>query len=408
MELKKIDWWLLGQTVVAAGTGLLLWKPIRLLARPDDWHTDTPLAESALPPVSIIVPARNEAANIERCVVSLLAQDYPHFEVIAVDDGSQDATPQILEGLTTSANGKRLQVLHLNALPPGWAGKPHAMQMGSQAAATETQWLLFTDADTVHQPQALRRAVTKALTEGCDLFSILPTMELKSFWERVLMPLAMLGISLQYPAEKVNSPASKLAIANGQFLLLRRAAYERVGGYGGKLKASLLDDRDMALAIKASGGRICLCNGRELMAVRMYQNLGEIWRGWRKNAFVGSRSAYLSVPFFVLAMLAGGVLPLLQLVYALLKLLRAKDKNRARWQLWAGLSGLQLGLQAITQYRIMGALGVPQRYSFTSPLAALMFSGILSDSMWRSITGRGVNWKGRSYAQAARTQQLIK
>lgn len=406
MELRKTDWWLIGQTVVAAGTGLWLWKPIRLLARPDDWQIDTALAESDLPPVSIIVPARNEATNIERCVVSLLAQDYPHFEIIAVDDGSQDATPQILERLTTTEPGKRLRVLHLDSLPPGWAGKPHAMQAGSQAVETTSQWLLFTDADTVHQPQALRRAVTKAVTQDCDLFSILPTMELKSFWERVLMPLAMLGISLQYPAEQVNSPDSKLAIANGQFLLLRRTAYERVGGYGGKLKASLLDDRDMALAIKASGGQICLCNGRELMAVRMYQNLGEIWRGWRKNAFVGSRSAYISVPFFVLAMLAGGVLPLLQLVYALLKLSRAK--NRARWQLWAGLSGLQLGLQTLTQYRIGGALAVPSRYSFTSPLAALIFSGILLDSMWRSISGRGVSWKGRNYAQAARTQQLIK
>lgn len=402
----KFEWWLGSQTLLALGTSVALWRPITQLNKSENWTQDTGKNVN-LPPVSIVVPARNEAANIERCLKSLLMQDYPDLEVIAVDDNSQDATPQILEQL--AKQDSRLKVLHLTELPPGWAGKPHAMHEGSQAVRATSEWLLFTDADTYHQPQALRRAVIQAVAVKADLLSVLPYMKLVSFWERTLMPMAVLGISLQYPLDKVNSSKSSLAVANGQFLLLRRTAFEKVEGYGGKLKSSLLDDRDMALAIKANGGRICLYNGRELVEVRMYHNLGEIWRGWRKNAFVGSRSAYVSVPFFIAVLLVGGVLPLLQLGYALLKLVRSpKSKDRSQLGILVGLSGLQLTLQTIVQYRLDRAMDVPVRYSFSTPLTALMFSGILLDSMWRSLTGRGVSWKGRNYAQAARTQQLIK
>lgn len=373
-----------------------------MLGKAENWQQ--PSATTELPFVSIIVPARNEENNIEACVKSLLAQDYPNFEVIAVDDNSEDATGTILERL--ARRDTRLKLLHLKELPEGWAGKPHAMQMGSEAISPNSSWLLFTDADTYHQPQALRLAIASALANNTDLFSILPKMNLVSFWERVLMPLAVLGISLQYPLDEVNSPDSKLAVANGQFLLMRRTMYDKVGGYAGKLRNSLLDDRDMALAVKEAKGRIYLTNGRSLMQVRMYTNLSEIWRGWRKNVFVGSRSAYLLVPFFVIVLLLNGVMPILQLLYALLKLPGAKSPQRYRRL--ALLSFGQLAVQAISQYRLDKVMQVPKRYALTTPLAALIFSGILLDSMRSSLSGRGVSWKGRNYSQAAKTQQLIK
>jgi chlorobactene glucosyltransferase len=222
-----------------------------------------------------------------------------------------------------------------------------------------------------------------------------------------LMPLAIMGIMLQYPPDKINRPGSKVAIANGQFLLLRREAFEQVGGYAGKLKGSLLDDRDMALAVKAAGGRLLFINAQQLVTVRMYTGLADIWQGFRKNAFVGSRTPYLTVPFFVVTALWLGVLPFVQLPYALVSRLlkggKAKGSNRL-----LGYSLFQVALMVLARRRFDRQLGVPARYAWTLPLSTLVFMGILIDSMARSLTGQGVSWKGRNYAGVARTQQLIK
>jgi chlorobactene glucosyltransferase len=353
--------------------------------------------------VSVIVPARNEALNIERCLRSLLSQNYPDFEVIAVDDGSEDATPQILDRLAVEY--PRLKPVHLSGqLPAGWAGKPHAMHEGERVARPESQWLLFTDADTYHKPQSLKRAVTEAVSEKVDLFSVLSDIEMRSFWEKLLMPIAVAGISIQYPLAQINAPDSKLAVANGQFLLVRRTMYDKVGGFGGKLRNSLLDDRDLALAVKANGGRLVLRNGRELVAVRMYRNFGEIWRGWRKNAFVGSRLSFVTVPVLILLCVIGGVLPFLQVPYAVIQWLRTRGKQGKSLFI---ASSLQVGAMLFTRGRLDRNLGLGRFYTVLNPLGMLVFAGILVDSMLRSLGGRGVNWKGRHYEKAAKSQNLI-
>jgi chlorobactene glucosyltransferase len=400
----KRNWWLEAQTLGLGGIVVRAWPLAKMLEYSKDEFKKLEDLKITLPPATIIVPARNEARNIERCVRSLLAQDYPDFELIVVNDGSTDKTPEILARL--AKENPRLKVLNLEeSLPPGWAGKPHAMQRGYEAARPQSEWFLFSDADTFHQPAALRSAITGALQEKADMLSLLPKMELKSFWEKLLLPFAVLGITLQYPLDKVNEPNSKLAIANGQFLLIRRDAFEKVGGYGGPLKSSLLDDRDMALAVKSQGGRLILKNGQELLAVRMYTGLGEIWRGFRKNAFVGSRAAYISVPLFIVAGIGLGVLPFLQLIYALLSW-AGSGGRRSRKLL--GYSLFQVTLLLIARQRLDRTMGVPLRYSLFAPLSTLVFMGILLDSMIRSFTGRGLSWKGRIYSGAAKTQQIIK
>ena len=396
------NWWLIGQVLGAVGAAARL-RPLAGQAQRAlmDW-TNLPAVQ--LPPATIIIPARNEERVIERCVRSLLAQDYPDFELIVVDDGSQDATPRILARL--AAQDRRLKVVTLDGkLPPGWAGKPHAMQRGYEAARPDSQWILFSDADTYHEPAALRSAVTVAIQERGDLLSLLPRMELESFWEKVLMPFVVMGILAQYPLDTVNRPDSKVAIANGQFLLLRRTAFERVGGYGGRLKNSLLDDRDMALVIKGQGGKILLKNGQKLVAVRMYTGLGEIWRGFGKNAFVGSRMPYLSVPFFIVAGLVFGVLPALQLLYGLGRWLTSGGKQGQRLMLY---SAIPVGLNTLSRRPFDRMMGVAPVYSASGPLAMLVFAGVMTDSMVRSIMGQGVSWKGRNYAGAAKTQQIIR
>jgi chlorobactene glucosyltransferase len=235
--------------------------------RPNDVMPDT-----AHPLISIIVPARNEERNILRCVDSLLAQDYDNYEVIVVDDGSTDRTGAILAELQrTHAQRSRLSVLHLDEeLPQGWAGKPHALHCGIEQARGE--WLLFTDADTWHMPNALRSSITQALSERCDMFSLGSTQELPSFWERTLMPMAFMGISMLYPPKSVNNPKSKVAIASGAYILIRHKVYTDLGGYARTdLKGSLVDDLALAQTVKSHGYRLRCIDGKGLVHVRMYR-----------------------------------------------------------------------------------------------------------------------------------------
>ena len=277
---------------------------------------EEPLQTTDCPMVSIIVPARNEERNIRRCVSSLLEQRYDNYEVIVVDDGSTDETPSILDALTAHhRQSNRLYVLRLrDQLPEGWAGKPYALHKGVQEAHGE--WLLFTDADTWHNPDALRTAVTEATREHIDLLSFGTQQELPGFWDKVTMPLAYIGITMQYPPRKINDPLSPIALANGQYILIRRAVYEKIGGYDRpELRNTLLDDRDLARFVKASGFRLRMVDGRDLVHVHMYQGLKDIWQGWRKNAFLGSRGG---IAFTVLQLIG---LPMISIVPFLLPLM---------------------------------------------------------------------------------------
>ncbi len=342
------------------------------------------------------MPARNEERNIRPCVESLLEQDYDHYEVIVVDDGSTDGTPRILDELIAShPHSDRLFVLRLrDALPEGWAGKPHAIHMGTQEAHGE--WFLFTDADTWHAPNALRSSLTQAIEEQADLFTLGSTQELPTFWNRVLMPMAFLGISMLYPPKLVNDPLSKVAIANGQYILIRRQVYETLGGYARpELKDTLLDDRDLARVVKKQGYKLHFVDGRGLVSVHMYHSLGEIWRGWRKNAYLGNRGG---IGFFALQLIG---LPMITILPFLLPLLARLTRTRHKGGIGQteALAATALELTPLLTYRIWlnKQLRVPWYYSLLHPLAGVIFEGILAQSSWRVLTGSGVDWRGRQY-----------
>lgn len=392
-----------GLAWLSAGvTGFYLFNLARTVA---DLHSAAPLSvpsgeppqsSPAQPPaVSIIVPARDEERNIRRCVESLLAQDHPSFEVIVVDDGSTDATPDILAQLQrTDVGRQRLRVTRVDALPDGWAGKPHALHVGAQLA--RGKWLLFTDADTLHAPAALRSAVTRAERDHVDLLSISAAQDLPGFWNRTLMPIAVMCISFMYPPTLVNIPRVPVAIANGQFLLIERALYERIGGYDtDELRGTVVDDLALARRVKRCGGRLLLVDGRALVTTTMYRSLAGHWNGWSKNAVAGAPGGAWSF-----ALLAPG-LPLITVApFAALAggLLRRSGRLT--------LAGA-VPVAATLAYRayLDRILGVPLRYGWTHPLGGAIFTAILARAWWYRLRGATVPWRGRSYAAAGRTQR---
>lgn len=374
---------------IAAFYGIVWWR-----TRADSQRAELPLAERSpsggaaqWPHVSVIVPARDEARNIRRSVESLLAQDYPNFDVLVVDDASSDRTPEILREIAAiHPHGIRLRTLRVEHLPAGWAGKPHALHTG--AAQAEGEWLLFSDADTYHAPDALRCAIATALRQGDDLLSLASRQELPDFWGRVLMPLAYMGIAMQYPAAEVNAPDSPIAIANGQYLLIRKAMYDRLGGFATPaMRATVVDDRDLAREVKRAGGRLQMVDGRGLVSTRMYRGLREHWRGWGKNVYAGSRGG----PLFYLLMVTG--LPIVTVVPLALLLVGLLTRRR---QVTAA-GGLASGAELAYRVWLDRDMGVPRPYALSQPLAGVIFTGILVRGLWRKLTGRGVEWKGREY-----------
>jgi chlorobactene glucosyltransferase len=249
--------------------------------------------------------------------------------------------------------------------------------------------LLFTDADTRHAPGALRAAVTRAIADDVDLFTIGTAQEASDFWSRVLMPIAYMGISFMYPPVLVNNPRSQVAIANGQYLLIRHATYDRLGGYNtDELRSTVVDDLALARVVKRSGARLLFVDGRGLVTTHMYHSLAEHWNGWGKNVVVGTRGGV-----FVFAALASG-LPLITV--APFALLAAGLLRRDGRLALAGAAPVA----AIVSYRayIDSAMRIPLRYGWTHALGGAVFTGILARSFWRKLRGVSVPWRGRSYA----------
>jgi len=213
-----------------------------------------------------------------------------------------------------------------------------------------------------------------------------------------MMPMAYLGITMMYPIKKVNDPLSSIAIANGQFILIRRTVYDSLGGYARpELRNTLLDDRDLARTVKQQGFRLKLEDGRDLVHVQMYHGLREAWRGWRKNAFLGTRGGFA---FFVLQLIG---LPMIAIVPFLLPLLAwISRRERIRRKLvtpseFSAAALLELGPLLAYHISIDRVLKVPWYFAFAYPLSAAIFEGILAQSAWRVLMRKGIDWRGRQY-----------
>lgn len=226
------------------------------------------------PTVSVIVPARNEEASLGACLESLIGQTGLSFEIIVVDDGSTDRTRAIAESFQS------VTAIEPGALPAGWTGKNNAVTAGAKHGRGE--WLLFTDADTVHKPGSLARAVAEANAHQADLLSYSPEQEVHGFWEKAVMPVIFAELAKMYPPSRVSDFSTNRAAANGQYLLISRSAYDAVGGHAA-VAGSLLEDVALARVIRDSGRRIYFRYGGDAVRTRMYRSFAQLREGWTKN-----------------------------------------------------------------------------------------------------------------------------
>jgi hypothetical protein len=339
--------------------------------------------------VSAIIPARNEENSIARAVESVAAQP-EIMEIIVVDDQSTDRTAAILTDL--AARIPKLKILHTRSLPQGWVGKNYAVTLAADVAKAD--WLLFTDADTCHMPGSACRALADAVDHNAVLVSYSPEQELGSFWERVLIPFVYCRLSARFSFARVNNPKLPDAAANGQFLMILRDVYQKVGGHA-VIASEVLEDVALARRVKQAGYQIYFTAPIGIIRTRMYRSFSALWEGWTKNLYplMGGTTkqaltelieVFPALEIFALylawALVRGTREPPLLLLVALLFVAISRRCVRFGEQLYRNLYPL-----SYIKYYVPGVC---------------LFSAALIASWWKNTRG-SVQWKGRTYRSGA-------
>ncbi len=367
----------------------LLWTG--LLLGVSQWKTKFRLPDAAwtgdLPRLSVIIPARNEALNIETCVRAALASTHPNLEVIVVDDSSTDGTARL--ALQAAAGDPRVRVHTAAALPTGWAGKPWACQQGAHLATGAH--LLFIDADVQLNPEAALSAAKVLEGRALDLLSGFGTWRLDSFWERAAIPVIGWFIRGAIHIEAVNLPGRPEAFANGQFILVRRGPYEAIGGHAA-VQAEVLDDVRLARAMKKRAYALGLYFAPELFSVRLYRGLGEIVAGYGKNLYEGmDRKPHVAIiALLFLFVTLGAPWVALSVGLADTTLLRNALGEPRFWLAWLALNcALPIGLR----WRLERVEGRSGALAWMHPLGNIVLGVVL----FRALTAVRSSWKGRVF-----------
>ena len=342
------------------------------------------------PKVSILIPARNEANNISKCLISLTESDYPNFDITVIDDGSSDNTGDVARSIGAESS-LAIRVIRNDSLPSGWSGKNHALHIGQQTV--DGEWLLFTDADTFHYPQSLSTAMRCVQEKNLDFLSYSPEQECVTFWEKVAQPMVFSFLARTFPLEKINNGSSPAA-ANGQYILVRRTAYETFNGHTA-VKAELMEDVAMAKLARLKGLATGFYPGRGLVRTRMYSGFAEIWNGWTKGLFTLLDYKAERVSRAITVTIFEYLLPIFVLAIGLL--LFAKFNSIAALVLTVVMM-LVLASSLFRYYLRMQENGFPASSLFYFPLSAVLFIMLLIASLHRH-NSKTIEWKGRAYSE---------
>ncbi len=349
-----------------------------------------------LPSVSVVIPARNEEANIGACLASLASQDYGPFEILVVDDQSKDGTAGIVREAPLG-NARELRLIPGEPLPEGWFGKPWACAQG--AAQAQGGLLLFTDADTIHAPTLLTRAVAGMEEEEADALTLVGRQIMGSFWEQLLQPQFFMLLAFRFP--RTGTPKRpdqwRHAIANGQYLLFRRDVYQELGGHGA-VKGEVVEDMRLAQLLTRGSWRLAVRRGDGLHT-RMYRSLGHLVEGWSKNVATGTLQ---TTPGWLLPL----ILPIALFTGAALWLL---PPGVLAWAVATGSGGTPLLWSLfVTGFGVVfwGIASAVMRgnpfYGFLFPLGSVL-AGYIFVKSW--VGGSRIRWKGRSYRMSGEARR---
>lgn len=343
------------------------------------WLSDVaPIISQDAPLVSIIFAARDEAEKLPAALETLLAQDYPRFEIVAVNDRSTDQTSAILHEFERSS--RNLTVTDIAALPPGWLGKPHALVAGSEKSHGD--WLVFTDADVHFAPDVLRRAVALAVERRWDHLTLLTAVEMRGFWETAAISYFGLGFVFGNEPWLASNPRSARYVGVGAFQMVGRAAYEKSGGHS-RLRMDVIEDMKLGKLIKMAGFRSGVAVAQDMVHVRWHSGVHNVIRGVTKNMFA---AVHYNSLFAVAAMLLSvtmSVLPFFGLAFA------------------SGWARVFAGVAAVAAVLIHAAMiwstDASPLYGFTHPLGALLFCWMIGRSAIATLWRGGVVWRDTFY-----------
>jgi cellulose synthase/poly-beta-1,6-N-acetylglucosamine synthase-like glycosyltransferase len=334
--------------------------------------------EGGWPDLAVVFAARDEQAQVEPAVRSMLALDYPRLEVIAVDDRSTDSTGSILDRL--AASDPRLSVVHVTELPAGWLGKSHALHSALQR--TEARWVLFTDADVVFAAEAVRRAVALAESEHLAHLTVAPEIPTETLGERLFLAMFQVGLAMHSPGWRVRDPNHPAFLGIGAFNLARAGDLRAIGGFE-RIRLSVDDDMQLGRALKWSGRRSQPVLGAGVVCVRWQVGISGMVRGLEKNFFAGARFRLGRVILFLAAMALVGIAPFVGLFVGPLP---------CRAICVLGVATIAVMLQ------LMGApSGIRWYHALLMPVSALVCMAALVRSTWLTLRRGGVSWRGHLY-----------
>ena len=350
------------------------WGLVRL-----PWLKDfAPLADAECPRISLLFAARDEEEKLPGALATLATIDYPNLEIIAVDDRSKDATGRILDEFAVSH--ERFRVVHLTALPPGWLGKPHALQKAYEASSGE--WLLFTDADVRFAQDALRRAAAVVQQKNLDHFTLFGDVEMVGFWETVVITFFGLAFHIAHDPYQVSNPHSRAYVGVGAFQLMKRSAYEACGTHR-RLAMEVVDDVKLGKLVKQAGLRSGVAVAQDAVVIRWHAGVGNLIRGVTKNFFAALGYNLPLVVVAICGMWMMNVAPFVGVIWG---------------HGWVRvLSGIAVVIALVFHVGVDIAMHVSPFYAFTHPLGAVLFSYMLLRSTVVTLRDGGVTWRGTFY-----------